>query len=199
MLGGEQSGHIEAVGFELYTSMLEQAVSELKGEERPETLTTQLNLGISLRIDASYIPEENQRLRIYKKIAGAQEPGLLREVRAELQDRYGAIPPSVEHLLEASALRLQCQRMGVSNVDRKRDQIHIRFVDRANVDPGRLMKLVSQNARSGAQFTPQGVLRLPLTATEPQDVLAEIELILEDLEAVHAPAAPAAGSRVETG
>ena len=198
MLGGEQSGHIEAVGFELYTSMLEQAVSELKGEERPETLTTQLNLGISLRIDASYIPEENQRLRIYKKIAGAQEPGLLREVRAELQDRYGAIPPSVEHLLEASALRLQCQRMGVSNVDRKRDQIHIRFVDRANVDPGRLMKLVSQNARSGAQFTPQGVLRLPLTATEPQDVLAEIELLLEDLEVVHAPAAPTAGSRVET-
>src|SRR5246127_4932277 len=71
MLGGEQSGHIEAVGFELYTSMLEEAVSKLKGEERREQITTQLNLGISLRIDESYIPEENQRLRVYKKIASA--------------------------------------------------------------------------------------------------------------------------------
>src|SRR6202012_2647425 len=60
MLGGEQSGHIEAVGFEMYTSMLEQAVSKLKGEEKRDHITTQLNLGISLRIDESYIPEENQ-------------------------------------------------------------------------------------------------------------------------------------------
>ena len=71
MLGGEQSGHIEAIGFEMYTTMLEQAVSELKGEEQPQRATTQLNLGISLRIDESYIAEENQRLRMYKKIAGA--------------------------------------------------------------------------------------------------------------------------------
>ena len=71
MLGGEQSGHIEAVGFELYTSMLEAAVKELKGESAEERPATQLNLGIALRIDESYVPEENQRLRLYKKIAGA--------------------------------------------------------------------------------------------------------------------------------
>ena len=71
MLGGEQSGHIEAVGFELYTSMLEAAVKEMKGEAGEERPATQLNLGIALRIDESYVPEENQRLRLYKKIAGA--------------------------------------------------------------------------------------------------------------------------------
>ena len=69
MLGGEQSGHIEAVGFELYTSMLEAAVKEMKGESSEERPATQLNLGIALRIDESYVPEENQRLRLYKKIA----------------------------------------------------------------------------------------------------------------------------------
>src|SRR6201989_3377319 len=69
LLGGEQSGHIEAVGFELYTTMLERTVRELKGEIKEETPETQLNLGISLRIDESYITEENQRLRIYKRIA----------------------------------------------------------------------------------------------------------------------------------
>ena len=71
MLGGQQSGHIEAVGFELYTSMLEAAVKEMKGESSEERPTTQLNLGIALRIDESYVAEENQRLRLYKKIAGA--------------------------------------------------------------------------------------------------------------------------------
>src|SRR5277367_2249054 len=105
MLGGEQSGHIEAVGFEMYTSMLEHAVNELKGEEQPQRATTQLNLGISLRIDEKYIEEENQRLRIYKKIAGAQDEGMLGEVRAELEDRYGELPVSVHHLLERSEER----------------------------------------------------------------------------------------------
>jgi transcription-repair coupling factor (superfamily II helicase) len=183
MLGGEQSGHIEAVGFEMYTSMLEHAVNELKGEEHPARATTQLNLGISLRIDESYIEEENQRLRIYKKIAGAQDEGMLGEVRAELEDRYGELPISVHHLLEAASLRLQCERTGVAQVDRKRDQIHIRFTGQANIDPGRLMKLVAQNAKKGAQFTPQGVLRFPLKATEPGEVLDEIRALLVALAA----------------
>jgi transcription-repair coupling factor (superfamily II helicase) len=187
MLGGEQSGHIEAVGFEMYTSMLEHAVNELKGEEHPHRATTQLNLGISLRIDENYIEEENQRLRIYKKIAGAQDEGMLGEVRAELEDRYGELPVSVHHLLEAASLRLQCERTGVAQVDRKRDQIHIRFTGQASVDPGRLMKLVAQNAKKGAQFTPQGVLRFPLKATEPGDVLNEIRALLEALAATEEP------------
>ena len=82
MLGGEQSGHIEAVGFELYTSMLEAAVKEMKGESSEERPATQLNLGIALRIDESYVPEENQRLRLYKKIAGASSEAAVAEVRA---------------------------------------------------------------------------------------------------------------------
>jgi transcription-repair coupling factor (superfamily II helicase) len=182
MLGGEQSGHIEAVGFELYTSMLEEAVGKLKGEDRQERTTTQLNLGVSLRVDESYIPEENQRLRIYKKIAGAQDEAALADIRAELEDRYGPPPESVMHLLEAALLRLECERLGVSQVDRKRDQIHIRFMEKANVDPGRLMMLVAKNAKRGAQFTPQGVLRFPLLSSQPQEVLMEIRLLLDELE-----------------
>jgi transcription-repair coupling factor (superfamily II helicase) len=183
MLGGEQSGHIEAVGFEMYTSMLEHAVNELKGEEQPQRATAQLNLGITLRIDETYIEEENQRLRIYKKIAGAQDDGSLSEIRAELEDRYGELPVSVVHLLDAASLRLLCERTGVSHVDRKRDQIHIRFTGEANIDPGRLMKLVAQTSKRGAQFTPQGVLRFPLKATEPHDVLDEIRALLDELTA----------------
>jgi transcription-repair coupling factor (superfamily II helicase) len=181
MLGGEQSGHIEAVGFEMYTSMLEEAVSKLKGEEKREHVTTQLNLGISLRIDESYISEENQRLRVYKKIAGAADEATLADVRAELEDRYGALPESVLHLLDAATLRLTSERLGVQQIDRKRDQLHIRFTEKAEVDPGRLMKLVARNAKKGAQFTPQGVLRFPLTGTKPPEVFQEVHALLEQL------------------
>jgi transcription-repair coupling factor (superfamily II helicase) len=181
MLGGEQSGHIEAVGFEMYTSMLEQAVNALKGEEHPQRPTTQLNLGISLRIDENYIAEENQRLRIYKKIAGASDEAMLQDIRAELEDRYGELPDTVVHLLEAAILRLECERLGVAQVDRKRDQLLIRFTDQASVDPGRLMKMVAKHAKKGAQFTPQGILRFPLTATQPQDILLELRVLFEQL------------------
>jgi transcription-repair coupling factor (superfamily II helicase) len=71
----------------------------------------------------------------------------------------------------------------VAQVDRKRVQIHIRFTGQANIDPGRLMKLVAQNAKKGAQFTPQGVLRFPLKATEPGEVLDEIRALLVALAA----------------
>jgi len=181
LLGGEQSGHIEAVGFEMYTSMLEEAVSKLKGEERVERPSVQLSLGIALRIDESYISEENQRLRMYKRIAGVDSDSALDEVRSELEDRYGPLPSSVEHLLQAARLRIECERIGVAQVDRKRDQLHIRFTETAAVDPGRLMKLVAKNAKRGAQFTPQGVLRFPLSATKPEEILNEVRALLEEL------------------
>ncbi|MGA8780564.1 MAG: transcription-repair coupling factor, partial [Terracidiphilus sp.] len=181
MLGGEQSGHIEAVGFELYTSMLEAAVKELKGEGTEERPTTQLNLGIALRIDESYVPEENQRLRLYKKIAGAATETAINEVRSEMQDRYGNLPDATVYLLEAAQLRLECERLGVAQVDRKRGELLIRFTENAAVDPAHLMQLVARNAKRGAQFTPQGVLKLPLKASRPDDVLLEIRELLSNL------------------
>jgi transcription-repair coupling factor (superfamily II helicase) len=181
MLGGEQSGHIEAVGFELYTSMLEAAVKEMKGEAGEERPATQLNLGIALRIDESYVPEENQRLRLYKKIAGANTEASVNEIRAEMQDRYGAPPDPTVYLLEAAFLRLECERLGIAQIDRKRAELHIRFMENAAVDPAHLMQLVARNAKRGAQFTPQGLLKLPLRATRSDEVLLEIRELLADL------------------
>jgi transcription-repair coupling factor (superfamily II helicase) len=187
MLGGEQSGHIEAVGFELYTSMLEAAVKEMKGESSEERPATQLSLGIALRIDESYVPEENQRLRLYKKIAGSTSEAAVAEVRAEMEDRYGAPPDATVYLLEASMIRLECERMGIAQIDRKRTEVQIRFMENAAVDPHHLMRLVAKNAKRGAQFTPQGLLKYPLAATRPDEVLLEIHELL----AMLAPPAPA--------
>ncbi len=126
MLGGEQSGHIEAIGFEMYTTMLEEAVRKLKGEqEKPAHAGTAINLGISIRIDADYIPEENQRLRMYKRIAAAQTQPDLDDVLAEMKDRYGDPPQSVLNLLSAGEIRLHCQQLGIAQLDRKRTQIEL--------------------------------------------------------------------------
>jgi transcription-repair coupling factor (superfamily II helicase) len=181
MLGGEQSGHIEAVGFELYTSMLEAAVKEMKGETSEERPATALNLGIPLRIDESYVPEENQRLRLYKKIAGAATDQALAEVRAELEDRYGSPPDATVFLLEAAGIRLECERIGIAQVDRKRGELQIRFMENAAVDPQVLMRMVARNAKRGAQFTPQGLLKYPLKATRPDEILLEIHDLLAQL------------------
>jgi transcription-repair coupling factor (superfamily II helicase) len=183
MLGGEQSGHIEAVGFELYTSMLEAAVKEMKGESSEERPATQLNLGIALRIDESYVPEENQRLRLYKKIAGSTSEAAVAEVRAEMEDRYGAPPDATVYLLEAAQLRLECERMGIAQIDRRRGELQIRFMENAAVDPAHLMRLVAKNAKRGAQFTPQGLLKYPLAATRSDEILLEIREVLEKLAA----------------
>jgi transcription-repair coupling factor (superfamily II helicase) len=181
MLGGEQSGHIEAIGFELYTSMLEQAVKELKGEGGEEKPATQLNLGIPLRIDESFVSEENQRLRLYKKIAGALSETALNELRAEMEDRYGALPDSTVYLLEAASLRLECERLGIAQIDRKRGELQIRFSEKASIDPQHLMRLVAKNAKRGAQFTPQGVLKFPLAALRPDEILLEIRELITNL------------------
>ena len=183
MLGGEQSGHIESIGFELYTTMLEEAISKIKGQATVERATTQLNLGIALRIDDSYIPEENQRLRMYKLIAGALDEAALGAIRAELEDRYGPMPTGVRHLLDAAELRLYCERLGIAQADRKRDQIHLKFSEKTTVEPSVAMKLVTKNAKRGAQLTPQGVLRFPLSATDPDSILLELQALLDELSA----------------
>jgi transcription-repair coupling factor (superfamily II helicase) len=78
-------------------------------------------------------------------------------------------------------VRLECERMGIAQVDRKRGELQIRFMENAVVDPRQLMRLVAQNAKRGAQFTPQGLLKYPLTATRPDEVLLEIHEVLDKL------------------
>ena len=181
LLGGEQSGNIDAVGFEMYTGMLDRAIRELKGEELAEKISTQLNLGIDLRIPSDYIAEENQRLRMYKRAAGVESEDQLEDVAKELQDRYGAPPPPVRYLLAASALKLLCENLGVLSIDRKRDLVTVKFTEEAQIDPERLARFVAQTR--GAQFSPDGVLRLTLKSTQPEAVIEQLSGLLRELSA----------------
>jgi transcription-repair coupling factor (superfamily II helicase) len=179
LLGGEQSGHIEAVGFELYTQMLDRAVREMKGEAGPDEAETQLNLGLNIRIPADYIPEENQRLRMYKRVAGVETETQLSDVGAELQDRYGPPPAAVRHLLDYASLKLLCTRVGVNAIERKRESVTFKFRQNAAIDPERLARFVS--AQRGAQFTPDGMLKFVMKTVAADEVLRSLQDILEQL------------------
>ncbi|MBV9342877.1 MAG: transcription-repair coupling factor [Acidobacteria bacterium] len=178
LLGGEQSGHIEAVGFDLYTQMLEQAVRELRGEGEAQP-QAQLNLGLNIRIPSDYIPEENQRLRMYKRIAGVDQERQLKDVEAELRDRYGEPPLAVEQLLTYASLRLQAVEAGVTAIERKRDSISIKFRPDAPIDPGRLSAFVS--SQPGAQFAPDGTLKFTVKGLGAHELLKQLENLLETL------------------
>jgi transcription-repair coupling factor (superfamily II helicase) len=160
LLGGEQHGHIAAVGFDMYLKMLDEAVKELKGEEQPLEVHSALNLGLDIRIPAEYIKDEQQRLRAYKRIADARDPEEADRVRGELTDRYGPAPDAVDTLIQFGLLKTEAQKLGIEAIDRRGPAVQIKFHPGSRIDPGALMNLVS--SLEGAQFTPAGVLRLPL-------------------------------------
>src|SRR6202007_3007561 len=104
-LGGEQSGQIDTVGFEMYMKLLEQTVKELKGEELEDDARATVNLRVDLRIDDSYVPDMNQRLMLYRKVAAARHEGEIDRVLDEAVDRYGPLPDSVLNLAQYGRLR----------------------------------------------------------------------------------------------
>jgi transcription-repair coupling factor (superfamily II helicase) len=156
ILGAEQHGHIEAVGFDLYIQMLERAVAERKGQAVASDRRTTLNLGLDIRIPPAYIDNENLRLRIYKRIAGVSSEAARQEVRRELIDRFGSLPPSVETLLDYSVLKALAEKLLVASIDRRNDQVAVKFYEDTSLGPERLVKLV--RLRPDLRLDPTGVL-----------------------------------------
>ncbi|HUX67532.1 MAG TPA: transcription-repair coupling factor [Terriglobales bacterium] len=185
MLGGEQSGNLDAVGFDLYVQMLEQTVRELKGEAAEPSTEVQLHLGLDIRIPAEYVPEENQRLRMYKRLAEAASDGARADVVRELRDRYGPPPAPVQNLLAYAALKPRCRQLGLLALERRRDQLWLRFAPQAQVDPQRIAALIERTP--GAQFSPDGTLKLPFASTGAAAVLADTERLLAAVASEPAP------------
>ncbi len=160
LLGGEQHGHINSVGFDTYVRLLDETVRELKGEEVVPEIHSALNLGLDIRIPPDYIGDENQRLRAYRQIASAADQEAREQIEKELEDRYGPVPEAVRSLLQYSALKTAAERLGIEAVDRRHTVLSVKFHKETRVDPTRLMNIVHKT--KGAQFTPAGVLLLPL-------------------------------------
>jgi transcription-repair coupling factor (superfamily II helicase) len=161
LLGGEQSGHIEALGFEMYMKLLEQTVRELKGEEIEDDVRATVNLRIDLKIDDGYVADMNQRLMLYRKIAAARTEEQIERVVEEAADRYGPPPASVLNLADYGRIRVLADRLGVESIDRDATSVVLKFRPQAKVDPVRLVSLVRQ--RTDLTLVPPAALRLVLS------------------------------------
>jgi transcription-repair coupling factor (superfamily II helicase) len=160
LLGGEQSGQIEAVGFDTYMKLLEETIKELKGEEIEDDVRANVNLRVDLRIDETYIPDMNQRLTVYRRMAAVRTDDELRRIIDEVRDRYGAPPESVLNLAEYAAIRLLADRIGLESIDREAQTVVLKFRPDAKLDPTRLFKLVQE--RGDLVLVPPATLKLNL-------------------------------------
>jgi transcription-repair coupling factor (superfamily II helicase) len=181
MLGGEQHGHINAVGFDLYCRLLEQSVQELRGLKVEEEVSTSINLNLDIRIPEDYIPDQSQRLRMYKRISSARDTGELEALQQEMIDRFGRYPHQVENLFRYARLRQYALELQIQSIERSRDQIFFRMLDHSKVSPERLLKLVGRNRR--ASFSPQGLLTLEAEDLPPAELFEAIHRILDAIRA----------------
>ncbi len=160
LLGGEQSGHIESIGFDLYVKLLEQTVRELKGEDIEDELRATVNLNLDVKIDEQYVPDTNQRLSVYRRVAAARAEPDLTALLDEVCDRYGPIPPSVATLVEYGRIRVLADQLGVETLDRNGQLLVLKFRPTTLVDPVRLMRFVER--RADVLLKPPSILTMDL-------------------------------------
>jgi transcription-repair coupling factor (superfamily II helicase) len=185
LLGGQQSGHMDALGFDLYTQMLERTVAELRGEAVEDETSVTINLGVDVSVPDEYINDMGQRLRTYKRVSSAHDEETLSSIRNETRDRYGRLPESVEQLFGYALLRLLAEDRGVLSIDKTTDGVALKFSEKARISPEKLAAFV--NARGGRVFSPTGVLKLSLNDDECDNLLDTVRgtlLEISDLSLV---------------
>jgi len=116
LLGQAQSGHIAAVGYDLYCQMVTEAVSEMKGEPQKEPNEVKLDVPTDAHLPASYVPKEALRLEAYRRLAAIETDADVDDIREEWEDRYGPLPASAESLLMIGRLRADCNRLGLKDI-----------------------------------------------------------------------------------
>ena len=145
LLGAEQHGHMEAVGYDMYCRLLEEEVQNLKGDApKEEKFETSIDLNISAFIPDFYIKNQEQRMELYKKIAGIRTMEEYYDMQEELEDRYGDLPKSVQLLLEVVLVKAEAHEMGIRAISQKHGNLLLEFQPQPNIDPQKLMQLLAK-------------------------------------------------------
>ena len=116
LLGAEQSGQMEAIGFDLYMEMLEESIREIRGQEIPQVDDTQIDLNLTAFIPADYIPDLDQKMSAYRSVAAAKSKEELTQIAAEWSDRYGSVPTAANQLLRVVELKQVAKKLGFSRI-----------------------------------------------------------------------------------
>jgi len=178
LLGGEQHGHIEAIGFNLYCQMLERTVEELSYGETPVQIDTAINLGADLKLPTAFVPDDALRLRIYKDIASAKTEEEVDDQYRDLEDRFGELPVQVQNILEYARLRILCRTLGIRSINRNRGDVDLVFHEQAQVEPDRIVQLTLKTQQ--VAFAPPATLRIKMTAPS-RDLFVNIQRVLREL------------------
>jgi len=152
LLGDEQSGHIQTIGFSLYSEMLEQTIKLMKAGktlnlDRPVQESTEINLRIPALIPGDYLPDVHIRLLMYKRIANARDDSQLRELKVEMIDRFGLLPLPLNYLFEVTMLKLQAEELGISKIEANAKVGKMHFKQETGVQPQAIVALVQQEAQ----------------------------------------------------
>ncbi|MGK0250106.1 MAG: transcription-repair coupling factor (superfamily II helicase) [Oleispira sp.] len=186
LLGEEQSGHIQGIGFSLYMEMLEQAVKSIRSGKNPNAEIplhhgAEVNLHVPSLIPDDYLPDVNSRLTLYKRISNAQNDNDLRELQVEMIDRFGLLPEQVKNLFKVTSLKLQLSPLGIQKLDAGPESGRIEFGYETNIDPFRLIQIVQTRP---ATYKLEGGQALKFIEKMPgiDQKLAVIERLLLDLQ-----------------
>jgi transcription-repair coupling factor (superfamily II helicase) len=185
LLGEDQSGQIQQVGFSLYSELLDRATEALKAGETPDPdqalhAVPDVDLHLPALLPADYVPDVHERLILYKRIAGAATQDVLDELRVEIVDRFGRLPEAARHLFRVSAIRLICDSLGIARLDVGTEGGHVAFRDHPQVDMESLIAVV-QSAPQRYRFDGTSGLRFTLTLETAEERLAFVESLLDRL------------------
>jgi transcription-repair coupling factor (superfamily II helicase) len=179
LLGAEQSGHIHAVGFDMYVEMLENAVAELKGMEVKEEIEPSITLKVAALIPESYIEDMTVRLSIYRRIANARNKGDIEDMESEMKDRFGVLPDEVGNLLEIMKLKIAARKLLITRISETEGKARFVFADGTPVTPGQIFGL--QNTFPGVRFHKDG-FELSLRGLPQEESCKEIHQALSALK-----------------
>ena len=187
LLGDDQSGQIESIGFSLYMEMLEEAVAALKAGKEPSIdlllrQQTEIELRIPALLPSDYIADVNTRLSLYKRIAGAGDEAELEDLQIEMIDRFGLLPDAAKHLIRISELRLLAEPIGVRKIEVGPQGGHIEFKQDTTVDPGRIIAMLQ---REPDIFALDGPTRLKVKSgvEDTQSRIKLLQSVLQELSA----------------
>jgi transcription-repair coupling factor (superfamily II helicase) len=181
ILGVQQSGHIGAVGFELYCKLMEETIRELKGEQVEEEKELQVVLKIGGFIPKDYIPHTSQRLDLYQRLYAVDDEAALAELQAEISDRFGALPEAVEKLLRLVELRTLARQLRLLKIERRQQTVAFIFDPVTPVSPEKIVALLHDHRRT-LRFIPDHTLELTLIQDDWVAVCNAVKKVLQQLQ-----------------
>jgi len=180
LLGKQQSGHIAAVGIDMYTQMMEEAMAELRGTETSREPDTVINMRASAFIPDNYINDVSLRLAAYKEISSASDEVQLRELSDEVRDRYGALPEPAANLFQIMSIKLMAKQAHVVRIDGGKESLTITFDENAKISPDRVMLLIRKN-KGKIKLIPEYTLQLALPDESLQTAVDAVKKCLQEV------------------